>query len=188
MEKISQQEIQVTVFPKNSVKSLCLGHLILCKTHKFIRSISPSIKSNISLSTYMLILNVRVHYILGYIYYQIKRLSNFLLLCHPVWLLVKFKLWEKNVSLIDYIVKKGGKKGSDRNHHIHILHIIFIIVRNLFPEYIPVLISSFSSDSTQQQPPVCYGNGFRSFRHLQNSPHFYSRTFELQLSWFKAKG
>lgn len=66
-------------------------------------------------------------------YYQIKRLSNFILLCHPVWFVVKLILWEKNMSLRTYTVRKKGKGKRDMGHHIDILHInvLVITVKNL---------------------------------------------------------
>lgn len=96
------------------------------------------------MSTYILIYSVRDTLYFRMNYYQIKRLSNVTLLCHPVWFPVKPILWKKYVSDRFYYEERR-KRGRYMDHHINILHIKCSVsfVRNLFPDYIPLLISSF---------------------------------------------
>lgn len=117
------------------MKSLCPGHLILCTNHKSITSILPSVKGNISLSTYILIRGVRDTLYFRMNYYQIKILS--LQLCIPMPpSVVSYKTYSlgKNMSLIAYIVRKEGKRERDMDHDINILQINMpvIVVINLY--------------------------------------------------------
>lgn len=115
------------------MKFLCLSHLILCTNHKPITSIVPSIKGNISLSTYILIHCVRDTLYFRINYYQIKILSNFTGLCYPARFPVKLILWKKYISDRSYY-----EKGRKKEHHINILHIkcsCYYCEKFMFPHY-----------------------------------------------------